>query len=81
MTCDYAKNKRGIPRSYFLVFVSSLFVVSQITAAWIETVENLWIASSLLGFAYGSTYSLLATMCLDWFGMRKFLQAISLHVC
>lgn len=72
MMCDYGKNKLGVPRSYSLVLVSSLFVASQVVIACIDIVEHLWIASSFLGFAYGSAYSLFATMCIEWFGMRRF---------
>ena len=72
MMCDYGKNKLGVPRSYSLVLVSSLFVVSQVVIACIDIVEHLWIASSFLGFAYGSAYSLFATMCIEWFGLRRF---------
>lgn len=71
MMCDYGKNKLGVPRSYSLVLVSSLFVVSQVVIACIDIVEHLWIASSFLGFAYGSAYSLFATMCIEWFGLRE----------
>lgn len=74
MGCDYGKNKLDIPRSYSLVLVSSLFVLSQIVTICIDTVEHLWIASSSLGFAYGSTYSLFATMCIEWFGLRRFCR-------
>jgi hypothetical protein len=37
----------------------------------VRNIKNLWIASSLLGFAYGNLFSLLATLCSEWFGMRK----------
>lgn len=74
LICDYGKNKLGIPRSYSLVLVSFLLLVSQIVITRIDSVKNLWIASSTLGFAYGSTFSLLATMCVEWFGMPHFSE-------
>jgi hypothetical protein len=71
LICDYGKSRLGIPRSTSLILVSFLFFTSQVAAATIGTVKNLWVASSLLGFAYGSLFSLLATLCSEWFGMGK----------
>ncbi|KAK2459401.1 hypothetical protein APHAL10511_008588 [Amanita phalloides] len=74
MICDYGKNKLGIPRSYSLVLVSFIVFISQVITASIERVRHLWIASAVLGLGYGSTYSLFATMCLEWFGMPHFSE-------
>ncbi|KAF8629470.1 hypothetical protein AX15_003432 [Amanita polypyramis BW_CC] len=74
LICDYGKNKRGIPRSNFLVFVSFLYFISQLVTSRIESVKSLWIASALLGFAFGSTFSLLATVCIEWFGLPHFSE-------
>ena len=60
-----------MPRSYSLVFVSFLFFISQVVAANEDRIDNLWIASTLLGLAYGSVFSLFPTVCMEWFGMRK----------
>lgn len=68
---DWGKNHFGVPRSYSLTLVSSLFFLSQIATAFIDDVTNLWMASTLLGFAYGSLWSLFVTVCLEWFGMRE----------
>jgi hypothetical protein len=68
---DWGKNRFGVPRSYSLMLVSFLFFVSQLATAFIDDIKNLWIASTLLGFAYGSLWSLFVTVCLEWFGMRE----------
>lgn len=68
---DWGKNRFGVPRSYSLMLVSFLFFISQLATAFIDDIKNLWIASTLLGFAYGSLWSLFVTVCLEWFGMRE----------
>ena len=68
---DWGKNRFGVPRSYSLTLVSFLFFISQLATAFIDDINNLWIASTLLGFAYGSLWSLFVTVCLEWFGMRE----------
>ena len=60
-----------MPRSYSLVLVSFFFFISQVVAANEDRIENLWIASTLLGLAHGSVFSLFPTVCMEWFGMRK----------
>ena len=60
-----------MPRSYCLTLVAVMFFISQIVAGSINDIAHLWIASALLGLAYGSTFSLFPTVCLEWFGMRK----------
>jgi MFS family permease len=68
---DFTKNKYGMPRSYCLVLVAVVFFVSQVAAGTVNDIAHLWIASSILGIAYGSVFSLFPTVCLEWFGMRK----------
>ena len=60
-----------MPRSYCLTLVAVMFFISQIVAGSINDIAHLWIASALLGLAYGSVFSLFPTVCLEWFGMRK----------
>ncbi|KAF8632395.1 hypothetical protein AX17_004836 [Amanita inopinata Kibby_2008] len=74
LVCDFGKNRLDLPRSYSVVLVSFFFFISQVTAARVESVENLWIASALLGLAHGSAFSLFPTMCLEWFGMSHFSE-------
>jgi MFS family permease len=71
LVSDFTKNKYGMPRSYCLVLVAVMFFVSQVAAGSVNDVTHLWIASALLGLAYGSIASLFPTVCLEWFGMRK----------
>ena len=60
-----------MPRSYCLTLVASIFFISQIITGTISDIAHLWIASALVGLAYGSAFSLLPTVCLEWFGLRK----------
>ena len=60
-----------MPRSYSLLFVSSMFFLSQVIAVNVNYIASLWMVSAAVGLAYGSVFSLLPTVCLEWFGMRK----------
>ncbi|KAJ7201068.1 major facilitator superfamily domain-containing protein [Mycena pura] len=66
---DNIKNRFGFPRSYSLVLVSTLFFCSQLLAAQITVVEDLWKASLLLGLAYGTVFGLAPTVCIEFFGL------------
>ena len=79
LVSDLGKNRFGMPRSYSLTLVSFFFFVSQVATASINDIQNLWIASSLLGLAHGSVFSLFPTVCLEWFGMRASLPSLSFH--
>ncbi|KIM42690.1 hypothetical protein M413DRAFT_70185 [Hebeloma cylindrosporum] len=74
LVSDLAKNKYDMPRSYSLVLVSFFFFISQVVAANEDRIENLWVASTLLGLAHGSVFSLFPTVCLEWFGMPHFSE-------
>ncbi|KAF8959541.1 MFS general substrate transporter [Flammula alnicola] len=74
LVSDFAKNRYDMPRSYSLVLVASFFFVSQVVAATEDHIENLWVASALLGLAHGSVFSLFPTVCLEWFGMPHFSE-------
>ena len=71
LVSDFTKNKFGMPRSYCLTLVAVMFFISQVVTGSINDIAHLWIASALLGLAYGSAFSLFPTVCLEWFGMRK----------
>ena len=75
---DLVKNKYDMPRSYLITLVASLLLLSQIVAANINNISHLWIASSLLGLAHGSTVSLFPAVCLEWFGMCTLSMSYSL---
>ncbi|KAJ7039436.1 major facilitator superfamily domain-containing protein [Mycena alexandri] len=71
---DYVKNRLGWPRSYSLILVSSLFLCSQLLAAQIDDVTNLWKASALVGFSYGTIFGLFPTVCIEFFGLSHFSE-------
>ncbi|KAF8655191.1 hypothetical protein AX16_003223 [Volvariella volvacea WC 439] len=74
LVADFTKTKLGLPRSYCIVLVAFFAFISQVTAARIDTIENLWMASALLGLAHGSAFSLFPTMTIEWFGMPHFSE-------
>lgn len=63
-----------MPRSYSLTLVSTLFFASQFVVTSVGDIDHLWMASSILGLAYGSIFSLMPTVCLEWFGMRMLVN-------
>lgn len=68
---DFAHTRLRIPRAYCLCIVSSLFIISQASAIIVSSVETLWVATLLLGLAYGSLFGSCPTIMIEWFGMRK----------
>ncbi|KAG5339450.1 hypothetical protein C0989_004186 [Termitomyces sp. Mn162] len=57
---DTLYHTHGLPRSTSLILVSTLFLLSQLLAAFlISDVAHLYITSMTLGFAYGSVFSLM----------------------
>ncbi|KAF9442283.1 MFS general substrate transporter [Macrolepiota fuliginosa MF-IS2] len=71
---DTAKNTFRLPRSYCLILVSIGVFLSQVTAAHIDEISNLWSASAILGLSYGSVFSLLPQVCIEWFGLPHFSE-------
>ncbi|KAJ7775723.1 major facilitator superfamily domain-containing protein [Mycena maculata] len=71
---DNIKNRYGMPRSYSLVIVSTLFFLSQLLAAQIGDVAGLWKASALVGLAYGTIFGLFPTVCIEFFGLSHFSE-------
>ncbi|KAH0586803.1 hypothetical protein H2248_005652 [Termitomyces sp. 'cryptogamus'] len=69
---DTLYHTHGLPRSTSLILVSTLFLLSQLLAAFlISDVAHLYITSMTLGFAYGSVFSLMPNVCLEWFGISE----------
>jgi hypothetical protein len=62
------------------VLVSFFFILSQIAAANVDGVNDLWKVSALLGLAHGSVFGLFPTVCIDWFGLREFCIHSVLHI-
>ncbi|KIK95475.1 hypothetical protein PAXRUDRAFT_378249 [Paxillus rubicundulus Ve08.2h10] len=66
---DVTRHHLYLPRAYSLCIVSSLFIISQAFAIGISSVQSLWMASSLLGLAYGSLFGICPTIVIEWFGL------------
>ncbi|KAJ7250422.1 major facilitator superfamily domain-containing protein [Mycena rebaudengoi] len=71
---DSVKNRLGLPRSYSLVLISTLFLLSQLLAVRISDVSQLWTASALVGLAYGTIFGLFPTVCIEFFGLSHFSE-------
>ena len=73
LICDFTHTHLHIPRAYCLCIVSSLFIVSQAAAIAVSSVETLWLATVLLGLAYGSLYGSYPSIIIEWFGLGWFI--------
>lgn len=71
---DLVKNRLALPRTYCICAVGFLFVVSQTVATRVEDVQHLWVASALLGLAYGGIFGLYPTIVIEWFGLGHFSE-------
>ncbi|KAI0052677.1 MFS general substrate transporter [Auriscalpium vulgare] len=71
---DIVKSRFHYPRSFCISLVASLFILSQVFLYTVDDVHNLWLASALLGLAYGSLFGLLPTICIEWFGLAHFSE-------
>lgn len=69
LTSDFFTNRYLLRRSSCLALVACLFLISQIVAANVEDVRDLWKASALVGLAYGGTVGLLPPVIIEWFGL------------
>jgi len=66
---DFIHTRLHLPRTYSLCLVSFVFIVSQAVAISITSVDTLWIASAVLGLAYGNLWGGLPAIIIDWFGL------------
>jgi len=71
---DFIKNRLGLRRAYCISLVAMFFFISQLVAMSVVDVKNLWKASLLVGFSYGSLFGLFPTIIIDWFGMPHFSE-------
>lgn len=69
LVSDFIRNRLDLPRSYCLCLVSILFIISQATAISVTSVNTLWIATTVLGVAYGSLWGIIPTINIEWFGL------------
>lgn len=70
LVSDFIRNRLDLPRSYCLCLVSILFIISQATAISVTSVNTLWIATTVLGVAYGSLWGIIPTINIEWFGLE-----------
>jgi hypothetical protein len=76
IVADMVKSRLHVPRSFCMPVISALFVLSQLLLATISDVRQLWMASVLLGLAYGCWFGLIPTILIEWFGLGT-LELIS----
>ncbi|KAG1740236.1 major facilitator superfamily domain-containing protein [Suillus paluster] len=69
LIADFTRFRLRLPRAYCFCIVSTLFIVSQLSAIGVTDVAHLWKATALLGLAYGSLFGMSPTIVIDWFGL------------
>ncbi|KAG2365271.1 MFS general substrate transporter [Suillus spraguei] len=69
LIADLMRIRLRLPRAYCLSIVSTLFVISQLSAVSVNNVTHLWKATALLGLAQGSLFGIAPTIVIDWFGL------------
>ncbi|KAI0959036.1 hypothetical protein AcW1_003984 [Taiwanofungus camphoratus] len=74
MLADLMRGYVRLPRSFCIILVAVLFIISQVMCFAIEDVSNLWKASALLGLAYGGMFGLFPTITIEWFGLPHFSE-------
>ncbi|PCH41731.1 MFS general substrate transporter [Wolfiporia cocos MD-104 SS10] len=74
LLADITKSVVRVPRSFCITLVAAIFIVSQITCFYVETIGDLWKASALLGLAYGGMFGLFPTIVIEWFGLPHFSE-------
>jgi len=72
---DGVKSRLRYPRSFCIAFVACFYILSQAVVLGTIDVRNLWRGSALLGLAYGALIGLLPSICIEWFGLGKFLPS------
>ncbi|KAF8522453.1 major facilitator superfamily domain-containing protein [Hysterangium stoloniferum] len=73
-SADFFKGRFGAHRSYLLVVISAMLMLSQIVASHNENTENLWQTSLMLGLGYGGIFGLLPTITIEWFGIAHYSE-------
>ncbi|GAO45925.1 hypothetical protein G7K_0171-t1 [Saitoella complicata NRRL Y-17804] len=74
VTSDVARRKWGLQRCWFLCIAAGLFVVAQFAASIITHAQNLYVVSSMTGFAYGMMFGTAPVLLAEWFGVARFSQ-------
>ncbi|KAH9853298.1 MFS general substrate transporter [Lenzites betulinus] len=71
---DFTKGKLRLPRSFCVVLVAIMFIISQVMCYSVDNIRDLWKASALLGAAYGGLFGLFPTLVIEWFGLPHFSE-------
>lgn len=71
MISDFMQTYLHLPRAYSLCIVSSLFIISQMAVMSVSSITALWMASVMVGVAYGSLLGVLPSVVIDWFGLGE----------
>lgn len=74
IVADTVKSRHRVPRSFCMPAMCALFILSQLSLVAIGDVRHLWMASVLLGLAYGCWFGLLPTISIEWFGLAHFSE-------
>jgi len=74
IAADIAKSRLRVPRSFCLPIVTILFILAELLLIAVGDVRHLWMASGLVGLAYGSWFGLLPTISIEWFGLAHFSE-------
>ncbi|KAF9501081.1 MFS general substrate transporter [Pleurotus eryngii] len=72
---DFISTRLMRPRSYCYVLAASVVLLSQLVAANIDSVANLWIATGLLGIGYGGAAAISPIVAIEYFGLSHFSEA------
>ncbi|KAK4058021.1 hypothetical protein OIO90_000760 [Microbotryomycetes sp. JL221] len=60
------------PRIRWYIAVATGFLVSQVVAAFASSVNDLFLPTAIVGFSYGSLFSVSPVVCLERFGLPSF---------
>lgn len=70
---DTLQTRYGLPRVWWLCWISGLFLISQyIGSQIVTTLSSVSILTGLTGFAYGNMYGIGPILMLEWFGVHHF---------
>ncbi|CAG8651546.1 5844_t:CDS:2 [Ambispora gerdemannii] len=70
---DFMLTVFQLRRLWFLILAGTWLSIGHFMAGVIVTnLENLWLASTIIGFGFGSMFGIVPTITSEWFGIRKF---------
>jgi len=71
---DFVKNRLNLRRTYCILLVALLFLLSQVMAILTSDVQHLYKTSAMLGFSYGGMFGLFPSITIEWFGLSHFSE-------